>query len=116
MFYSTFFTSSLLDAAPGHVSSFSGHSFNSSCIQLTLVPPIMTGCNVISHYDLSYQSLSGGENVNQQLTITSPVATKIIVCGLKVHILYNFVIAAVNGGGRGPTTAIRIYHYDPHFK
>ena len=78
----------------------------------------MTGCNVISHYDLSYQSLFGGQNgssVNEQLTIASPVTTKImIVCGLKAHMLYNFAIAAVNGAGRGPTTAIRIYHYDPN--
>ena len=109
----------LIDAAPGHVSSFSGHSINSSCIQLSLVPPIMTGCNVISHYDLSYQSLSGGKNgfhVNKQLSITSPLTTNINVCGLKTSILYNFVIAAVNGAGRGLTTVIRIYHYDPHFK
>ena len=77
----------------------------------------MIGCNVISHqYDLSYQSLSGEENVSEQLNITSQVARKIIVCGLNAEILYNFTIAAVNAAGRGPTTAIRIYHYDPHFK
>ena len=107
----------LLKLVPAHVYSFSGHSVNSSCIELAMLPPTMTGCDVISYYELSYQSLSGGNdgfNVSRTLTISSPVANnKIFVCGLRVNILYYFAIAAVNEAGKGPTTAIRIYHYDP---
>ena len=111
---------SLLNAVPGHVSSFSGHSVNSSCIELSLRPPIMTGCNVIRYYQLSYQSLSGGGRgfrVSKSLTVSSPVANgKIFVCRLRVNILYKFQIAAVTEAGSGPPTVIRIYHYDPSFK
>ena len=79
----------------------------------------MTGCNV-SYYQLSYRSLFREENgfpSNETLAILFPVVNnEIIVCELRVHILYNFAIAAVNEAGSGPTTAIRIYHYDPRFR
>ena len=108
-----------MNLVPAHVSSFSGHSVNKSCIQLSILPPIMTGCNV-SYYELSYHSLFGEENgfpSNETLAILFPVVNNgIIVCELRVNVLYDFAIAAVNEVGMGPTTAIRIYHYDPRFK
>ena len=108
----------IIIAAPGRVMKFSGRSVNASCIQLSMRPPIMSGCNAVNYYKLSYRSLSrGGYSVRKKLTISSPVANnKILVCELRPNINYEFMIEAVNGAGKGPRIAKRIRHLDPSFK
>lgn len=87
-----------LEAAPGLVHTFSGYPINSTSVALYWTPPLITNGRVI-WYHLTYTS--GSEYI-------SPPTTRHIVGGLARGVGYQFMLAAVTRGGRGPPTSLPI--------
>jgi deleted-in-malignant-brain-tumors protein 1 len=99
---------------PGHVLAFTGVSANASCVKLSFKPPTPSYCKEIDSYQLTYFSEPGfGVHIAKSLTLPSPLPENTHnACGLKLHVLYKFMISAVNAAGSGPRATAIVYHYD----
>jgi hypothetical protein len=115
--FSSPLTVTTMPEVPGHVLAFTGVSANASCVKLSLKPPKSSYCSNINSYQLTYFSEPGfGVHIAKSLTLPSPLPENTYyACGLKVHVLYKFMISAVNAAGSGPRTITHVYHFDKNY-